>query len=462
MRTLPRAARLLAAALALLLLAPPLAAQTPLRTPAATDTLVLRAPALDPDTTLPLLTRQEAIARVLGENRALAIARLERAIAENDVTLGHAGFLPRVSLSAAQRRAPGRADADGRPTPGTQTLDVTAGAALTLFEGGARVTRLERFAALARLRALDEEALTEQLLADALVAYYDVGQQQARLGVLAEAVALSEERLRIAEQRRDVGAASELEVNRARVDLNADRAALLRQEAALAAAKARLARLLHLPETTAFRVEEADAPDPTLAREALEAALLAEAPTLRAARLAEEVAALDERAVRAEFLPRVDLTLGYAFAELTDPLLRAGQAAGFTYGLTATIDVFDGFNRRRRLENAALRRAQQAAAREQSETALRTALEATYELYLRSLELVALEEENVEAARRNAAVALERFRLGAASSLELREVQRALIDAESRLVAARFEAKGTETDLRALAGQLRAALGVAD
>ena len=70
------------------------------------------------------------------------------------------------------------------------------------------------------------------------------------------------------------------------------------------------------------------------------------------------------------------------------------------------------------------------------------------------LPIVALEEENVDVAQQNAFVALERFRLGVSTSLELREVQRALIDAQSRRVTARFEAKAAEVDLLALSGLL--------
>ncbi len=238
------------------------------------------------------------------------------------------------------------------------------------------------------------------------------------------------------------------------VDLNADRAALLRQENALAQSKAFLNRLLDRTGDD-YRVADSIEVDTTLDRAALEATALAQAPDLRAAEASTEASEEDRVAVRREIWPRVDLTAGYVFDQVTDPIgLTPGQAGGFTYGLTATFDLFDGFDRQRRLDNAALRVQQQEEALGQTRTALLTGLESAYAVYERSLVLVELEEENAEAARQNVNVALERFRLGVSTSLELREVQRALTDAQSRLIAAVFEAKQAEVELLTLSGRL--------
>jgi outer membrane protein len=404
-----------------------------------------------PDTTLPLLTVEEVTRLVLQQNPTLAIARLEREVAAAEATPGAVGLYPTANIGLAQRRAP---TPPGREGFANETLDLTAAARYTVFDGFARSARLQRLRTLTEVRDLDTHALTQDLVAEAQILYYDVARQQRRLVVLDEAVELSEERMRIAAARRDVGAASDLEVNRALVDLNADRAVLLRQEASLSQAKARLNRLLNRPEQTVFRASYQIPLDDSLDRAQLEDRTLTQSPGLRADAIAERAAELQQTAIRREIWPRLDLNLGFAFPEVTDPLLPPGQTGGLSYGLSATFDLFDGFERRRRLDIATLRREQQALVTERTRTYLLTSLESTYALYERSLQLVELEEANVDAARQNAVVALERFRLGVSTSIELREVQRALIDAESRLVAARFEAKAAEIDLRALAGEL--------
>jgi outer membrane protein TolC len=135
--------------------------------------------------------------------------------------------------------------------------------------------------------------------------------------------------------------------------------------------------------------------------------------------------------------------------------LRSSRSYDLTYGLTLSFDVFDGLNRRRRLENAAVRQRTAELVVEDVRTQLTADLTSAFTNYRNRLELVALERENLEATSANVAIALERFELGEITSVELREVQEQLIQAESRLLAAQFEAKQAEITLLQLSGQLR-------
>ena len=67
---------------------------------------------------------------------------------------------------------------------------------------------------------------------------------------------------------------------------------------------------------------------------------------------------------------------------------------------------------------------------------------------------LALEEENILLAKENVNIALERFRLGVSTYLELRETQKSLEDAYNRLLAARYNTKLAETELLRLKGDL--------
>ena len=73
---------------------------------------------------------------------------------------------------------------------------------------------------------------------------------------------------------------------------------------------------------------------------------------------------------------------------------------------------------------------------------------------LRDLQLLDLEEANIQLARQNVAIALERYRLGLLTPLALREAQRNELDAETRLLDIRYAAKQAETALRRLSGGL--------
>ena len=74
-----------------------------------------------------------------------------------------------------------------------------------------------------------------------------------------------------------------------------------------------------------------------------------------------------------------------------------------------------------------------------------------YELQKRYL---TLEEDNIKLARENVFIALERFKQGVSTYIELREAQLSLNDAYNRLIAARYNAKLAETELMRLKGDL--------
>ena len=74
-----------------------------------------------------------------------------------------------------------------------------------------------------------------------------------------------------------------------------------------------------------------------------------------------------------------------------------------------------------------------------------------YENNLRQLKL---EEQNLEVASENLGIALERYKLGNLSGLELREVQKSLLDAEERLISIQYYTKLAEISLLQISGKI--------
>jgi outer membrane protein TolC len=74
--------------------------------------------------------------------------------------------------------------------------------------------------------------------------------------------------------------------------------------------------------------------------------------------------------------------------------------------------------------------------------------------YKNSLDLIELEQQNLEVARQNIDIALERYKLGVATPLELREVQRNAVATESRLIEAEYRAKVAEIELLRLSSRI--------
>lgn len=418
------------------------------------------AQAPSPDT----LRLDAAVQQALDDNFRAEIARREAAIADNNATVGNAGFLPTLSLDGGYNTTVSNTTQQFVNQPeesidGAESTNTTADASLrwTVFDGLGRFATYDRLGAQAeRQRAATREEV-EVVVADVIESYYDVARQQRQLQVFREAVALSRERLRITQTRREVGTASDLAVRQARVDLNADSAEVLRQATELTNAKGELNRLLGRAESsTAYGVTSSIKVDTTLAAGALRQTATANSPALRQAQQARRAAEAEQREVRAELFPSVDLTAGYGYSQLDSEsgFLQRQTSYDFTYGVSLTFDLFDGLNRQRRRQNAELRATNAETVVEDVRARLTTELSSAYEDYRNRLQLVDLQRDNLAAATENVDVALERFEVGTITSVELREVQEQRIRAESELLTAQFEAKRAEVELLRLSGQL--------
>ncbi|HJT75132.1 MAG TPA: TolC family protein, partial [Chitinophaga sp.] len=130
------------------------------------------------------------------------------------------------------------------------------------------------------------------------------------------------------------------------------------------------------------------------------------------------------------------------------------QNGVINYGFSATIPIFNGLNVKRQVNAAKLnvdyQRLTLDNARTQVDLSLTTAFK-DYEYYKTA---VTLEEENLELARENVMVAMERFRQGVSTVIETKEAQQSLEDAYNRLINARYNIKLAETQLLRLNGML--------
>ena len=414
-----------------------------------------------PDT----LRLDAAVQRALQNNQQVQIARREVDIAENNVSVGNAGFLPTLTGQAGYSETVASSDqtflgGQTQNTDGAKTTQSNAGVDLrwTVFDGLRPFATYDRLGAERDRQAAATTEELEALAADVIEGYYDVARRQQQLAVLREAVSVSRERLRIVELQQELGSASDLEVRQARVDLNADSAQVLRQQTELVNAKSRLNRLLGRSGDASVRyaVTSSIAVDTSLGYGSLQETALRQSPALTQAREALQAAQAAKRETRADLFPSLDVTAGYGYSQLDaeSGFLQESSSTDFSYGVSLTFDLFDGLNRWRRTQNAEIRTTNARLAVEDVRTRLTTELTSAYERYQNRLRLVRLEQRNLEAVQANVDVALEQFELGTITSVELREVQEQFIQAESRLLTAQFEAKQAEVELLRLSGQL--------
>jgi outer membrane protein TolC len=124
------------------------------------------------------------------------------------------------------------------------------------------------------------------------------------------------------------------------------------------------------------------------------------------------------------------------------------------YGLSATWNIFDGRNVQRRYDNALIIKENNNTLVEQLELQIMRDLENAYLNYTSSLRLVNLERQNLLVARESVAIAVDRYRLGKSTFIELREAQVNAIRTLSRLFDAVYSTKVAELELLLLSGNI--------
>ncbi len=409
------------------------------------------------------LRLSEAVQIGLENNYNIRIARNNVGIAENNHSLGNAGFLPTVDVLASrdfdiQDSELNFASGDNQIVNGARSNSLAASALLnwTIFDGGRMFVTYERLAEIRRTSELDAQVVLENLIANISTAYYTVILEQARVEVLQNAVELSSERRSLARNLYEIGKASKLEYLAAQVDYNADTSALIQQKGRLYNASVSLNTLMaRSPETEVTVPDQIDA-NLELSLGDLRENTFASNPNLMLARRNQRIAYLQMRELKSEILPELGVNLGYNFAtsEAEAGFVLGRRANGVAYGLTASMTLFDGFNRIRQSQNARILIENSELQLEDLRLQLQSDLQTTFVDYTNSIILLELESNNLEIARENTEIALERYRLGRSNFLELREAQINAVEAESRLINAIYSTKIAEIELLRLSGQI--------
>jgi outer membrane protein TolC len=130
------------------------------------------------------------------------------------------------------------------------------------------------------------------------------------------------------------------------------------------------------------------------------------------------------------------------------------QNNGYNFGFAASVPIFNRFNARRLIKQAELDIQYQQLFFENQRSLINTGISNAFKDYEYQKRALALEEENIQLAKENVAIALERFRQGVSTNLELREAQISLQDAYNRLIAARYNTKVAEIELLRLKGDI--------
>ena len=401
----------------------------------------------------------------LERNYEIRMIRNEQQIADNNLTRGNAGYLPQVGLSAGysgtvnntEQRLSGSTVTQEETGVHNQTLNAGINMDWTVFDGFGIQSTYSKLKEYRQMGELSTRLTIENFIADVASEYYNYIQQTIRMNILQSTVRLSKERVRIAEARYQIGASSRLDWQQAKVDFNSDSSRLVQQHEIVYKTRIRLNQLMALQELESSVVQDSIIDLTTLLERNITLNQLLERNTLlELSRKDRNISELDLKIAQSQNYPYLKVNAGYGY---TQNLYATGtydrqQNLGLNYGITLGYNLFDGGNRKRKQKNTRLEIQNKGLAYEQLELSLRGDFSTMWMAYQNNTDLRILEKENLQVAKEAYEIAIDRYKLGDLSGLELREIQNRLLEAEERLVQAQYNTKLCEISLLQISGQI--------
>lgn len=408
---------------------------------------------------------RQCIETGLERNYSIRIVRNEQLISDNNATPGNAGYLPTVDMSGGfsgsvnnNRNKLSDGTTEKENGVNSETGNIGLNVNWTVFDGFGIQAEYARLKELQKMGELSTRLTIEDFVATLSSEYYNLIRQHIRLRNLRSSLELSRERVRIAEERYHIGSGSRMDLQQAQVDFNADSSNVLNQLQVVHTSRIRLNELMAIDnvDELIYLKDSIIRPNVFLDEVDLWQNTLASNASLLIAQKNQTLSELDYKKVKSRDYPYVRLNAGYGYTanwyEVGNTDLQ--QRLGLNYGLTIGFNLFDGLNRRRERRNARIQIENSQLRTQELELGLRADMSNLWMAYQNNLDLWSLEKENVVVALENHRIAIDRYKLGELSGIELREAQISLLEAEERQSIAEYSTKLCEISLLQLSGQI--------
>ncbi len=399
------------------------------------------------------LVLDEAFKLALKNNHNIRMAGNTTEMSENSATLGNAGLLPSVNVTAGMVYN----DIDGGNTPGqTTSPSDKLGLSVTLFNGLSGLNNYKSLKNQLESTRLQEQLLIENTLLNVAQAYFTLSAARENLTNLGEQLEISGERLELAADKTAIGNQGRLEFLSAQVDFNSDSIAYLEAQQTYGDARRNLNVLLGRSPEKDLAVESYHQDFPDFDRLELQSLAEQNNSSYKLTGNAVTAAALSLKSAKGSFLPSITYGAGYSNSQTNKDIDLAldDPATTLQHSLTFAWRLYGGGTRNTAVKNARLSLENAELEKELQQLELSRDIQSYHSAYTNSLASLAADENTLEYARLNYERSKELFRLGQISSLEYREAQLSLSQTKLRITQSRYSARIYELMLLQLSGQL--------
>ena len=293
--------------------------------------------------------------------------------------------------------------------------------------------------------------------------YYDLLKNMKLLDVYDIAVQRSQDQVDRTQSMFEIGSVAKVDVFRARVNLGQDQIRYLNQKNTVRQSKQLLNLALGRDPLIVFEIDTSVVFEPRdVTLQQLLNLSVENQPALKSWELSVRARELNAAMAKSPFWPTLGLRLSYSRDNEDIQKVYKGFNKNWSsaVGMGVSWNLFNGFSDHVNYQTSKIEFKNAQLFLADYKRNLRSDVKNLFDNYNAIIEIVEIDEKNLEAAGEEYRLANERYRLGSGTSLELREAQVNLTEAEQILVAAEYTAINTYIALSEAVGKVKEALNL--
>ena len=406
----------------------------------------------------------KAIELALENNYGIKIVDNNKEVAQNNASLLNSGYLPSVTGNSGVTYNRDNIEAEftnGESTQlnGAKSSRYNAAVNLnyTLFDGLGRYYDYKRLKEEYKLSELQARETIENTIAQLFTVYYNVAQVSENVKTLEQTLTISKDRITRAKYQFEYGQGTQLDVLNAQVDMNNDSINLINAKQQLINTKRDLNVVLGNVLTSEFSVETAIRFLLDVDKDQLFSKMKENNVTLLQIERNISIHQFIIKANQSGYLPTIGLTGSYGWNRNNNnaaAFVAVSTNTGLSGGINLSWNLFDGGGTMTRVKNAKINLENQEYEKQSVLISIERDFYNAWDDYQNRLAIYQVQEDNIKTSQNNFDRTQEKFKLGQVTSIEFRQAQLNLLNAELSRNQAKYQAKLSELNVLQLSGEL--------
>ncbi|MFZ9660915.1 MAG: TolC family protein [Chitinophagaceae bacterium] len=396
------------------------------------------------------LSSGEAVQMALENNLNIKIVKADLAIADVNNNWGNAGRYPTVNGTLVNTEAVSSLNqklSNGNELNKSGVKNNVLNANLNfnwrVYNGRRVMATKQRLEELEKIGDINVSREMQRISYEVLLSYYNIVRLNQQIKATEAIIALSDERNKIAEARYEIGSGAKTDMLQSKIDLNEQKLNLTDIKRQIANNMAIINALMKRPVHETFEVGDSTFQIPEIDYEIAISKIDTQNLDLLRSDIDKAILLRDRIIINSQRIPSLNITsnTNYNRNNSTAGFFLTNQTYGPNVGLNITLPIFNNNTVRTQIRVNNIQQQQQQYRKELLKSQIERDILTSYQDLKNALDIATIEKKNISIAEENNFIATERFKKLQSNSIELRQAQLSLIQAQDRYINAMYRAK---------------------